>query len=144
LFHDTSGISSGDEITKRVLTAEDLKAKVVGSTLRGEYPNHVKWAEFYDPSGEIRGTDDEHGAYTIRYTLDGNKLCYDYPGNDNDWCATLSLQGDDVQFSRWRIGQLHAEYQADPATRIISRSRRGLRRVHAMRCARLTRDRSSP
>jgi hypothetical protein len=98
LFKDTSAISSGDAVAKHVLGAADLKAKVVGSTLRGEYPNHVKWSEFYDQSGEIRGKDDDQGTYTARYTLDGNKLCYDYPGNDADWCATISLQGDDVQF----------------------------------------------
>lgn len=56
VFKDTSPISSDDAIVRHVLGADDLKAKVVGNTLRGEYPNHVKWSEYYDPSGEIRGT----------------------------------------------------------------------------------------
>jgi hypothetical protein len=98
IFNETSAVSSGDPLLSHVLDVADVKAKIVGSTIRGEYPNHVKWEEYYDPSGRIRGKDEEHGAYSLPYTLDGNKLCYDYPGNDQDWCATFSLQGDDLQF----------------------------------------------
>lgn len=89
-------LPSDSAILAQRLSAADLKSRIVGNTMRGEYPNHVAWAEYYDPSGELRGRDARKGAYTARYALKGDQLCYDYEGSDDDWCAQVSDVGGEV------------------------------------------------
>lgn len=81
------------------MSGAELTARIVGSTVKGEYLNRAQWAEFYDESGEIRGRD-LSGAYTIRYRIEGDKICYDYPGSDQDWCGQLTESGGEVRFLR--------------------------------------------
>lgn len=54
--------------------------------------------EYYDPNGEIRGKDEEHGAYSAKYVLKANSICFDYQGSDDDWCAQVSMRGNRVDF----------------------------------------------
>jgi hypothetical protein len=79
------------------LTAEEIRSQIVGSTLTGQYASGEAWAEYYDPSGEIRGEDRTHGRYRAHYTLTLNFLCFDYDWNDvKDWCANLSKNGNRI------------------------------------------------
>lgn len=98
VYKATTALPSDDQILSKRLGAEELKRRIVGNTVRGEYPNGVKWSEYYDPSGAIRGKDATHGAYDARYTLKGDQICYDYPGNDDDWCGQVSDDGSQVYF----------------------------------------------
>lgn len=91
-------ISPDDEIMKNILDAEQLKAIAVGNTMQGEYTNAIKWVEFYDPNGEIRGKDDKQGPYKASYTLRGDQMCFDFPGTYDDWCAQISMRGNRVDF----------------------------------------------
>lgn len=92
------GTRASDEILAAILDADRLKQVLIGNTLQGEYPNSRKWYEFYDASGEIRGRDDDQGTYQARYTLDGDKICFDYAGTQDDWCGQVSLRGSRVDF----------------------------------------------
>jgi hypothetical protein len=98
VYNASTAVSSGDPVLAHLLGAEDLQRRIVGNTVRGEYPNGVVWSEYYDPSGEIRGKDATHGAYTARYTLKADQICYDYSGNDDDWCGQVSEDGSQVYF----------------------------------------------
>ena len=60
--------------------------------------NDQSWVEYYDPSGEIRGKDDEHGSYKARYELKGDQICFDYPGDDSDWCGQISMRGNRIDY----------------------------------------------
>ena len=91
-------LSPEDEIAKNILNAEQPKQIAVGNTMQGEYLNNMKWVEFYDPSGDIRGKDDKQGAYKASYTLKGDQICFDYPGTWDDWCAKISMRGNRVYF----------------------------------------------
>lgn len=98
VYKATKSLSSDDQILANRLGAEKLKSAIVGNTVQGEYPNGVKWAEFYDPNGEIRGHDATHGDYSARYTLKDDLICYDYSGSDDDWCAQVSDGGSQIYF----------------------------------------------
>jgi hypothetical protein len=82
-----------DDTRANILSEDKLKQSLVGNTLRGEYLNGLKWAEYLDPSGEIHGKDDIQGDYKARWTIVAGKMCFDY-ANFSDWCADISLQGD--------------------------------------------------
>lgn len=97
-FTVVSGKKADDEILAAILDADRLKQVVVGNTLQGEYPNGRKWYEHYDSSGEIRGRDDDQGSYQARYTLDGDRICFDYAGTNDDWCAQVSVRGNRADF----------------------------------------------
>lgn len=84
--------SPGEEIRAAILPAQELRQLVVGNTMEGEYLNGLKWAEYFDPSGEIRGKDDEQGAYKARWSIVGRELCFAY-ANYRNWCAEVSASG---------------------------------------------------
>lgn len=98
VFQMSVDISPDDEIMKNILDAERLKLIAIGNTMQGEYTNNIKWIEFYDPSGEIRGKDDKQGAYKASYTLKGDQMCFDFPGTVDDWCTQVSMRGNRVDF----------------------------------------------
>jgi hypothetical protein len=106
VFESSKKLSSNDEILAHRLPADELKRRVEGNTIRGEYPNGRKWVEFYDPKGEIRGKDDKKGSYSARYTFNGDKLCFDYPDNDGDWCAQVSEGSGQAYFIDASSGEL--------------------------------------
>jgi len=94
---DTAPATATDR--QAILTADQFKKLIVGNTMTGVYTNGVKWEEYYDPNGEIRGFDEKQGTYFGKYQLRaGNMVCYDYPGTQYDWCAKISLQGDSVNY----------------------------------------------
>jgi hypothetical protein len=94
----TEQIGDDHPIKQHLLDGAALKEKIVGNTTRGLYFNNLKWTEYYAPDGAIHGRDDAHGDYQASYKIDGDKLCYDYPGESSDWCARLSLTGDRLEF----------------------------------------------
>ena len=82
-----------------VLTGDDMQVRIVGNTMVGMYDGAGgEWREYFDPSGEIRGTDEEHGAYSARYEIRPNVMCFDYPWEGYDWCCAIGLQGDKLTF----------------------------------------------
>jgi hypothetical protein len=85
-------LPSSEEMRAAILSDDELRQLVVGNTLEGEYLNGLKWAEYFDRSGEIRGKDDEQGAYKAHWSIVGRELCFDYT-NYRDWCAELSAPG---------------------------------------------------
>lgn len=87
-----------EEILANILNAQQLKQMAVGNTMRGEYMNGQQWVEFYDPSGDIRGMDEEQGTYNASYSLKGDQICFDYPGTNDDWCAQISMRGNRVDY----------------------------------------------
>ena len=92
-------LKKDDAILANVLDADRLKALIVGNTMQGEYPNHIKWMEYYAPDGTLRGKADDIGAVSGRYEFKGNAICYYYPGHpDWDWCAHISIIGDTIRF----------------------------------------------
>lgn len=98
VYAPSTALSPTDDILKYVLDAERLKTLTIGNTMKGDYPNNETWIEYYDPNGEIRGRDDEHGSYTARYSFKGNSICFDYPGDDSDWCGEISMRGNSIDY----------------------------------------------
>lgn len=82
------------------LTGDAIKARFVGNTLRGTYPGGKAWAEFYDPSGEIRGHDDIDGSYRGHYTLGDSGICFDFDGTDQDFCGQVIDGAEGIRFTR--------------------------------------------
>lgn len=82
-----------------VLSEEELRAEIVGSTLNGVYANGISWIEWYNPNGEIRGFLGREN-YTGKWSIVGPVMCYDYTirGMPIGVCLTLSLDGDQINF----------------------------------------------
>src|SRR5262245_4220540 len=72
------------------LSSADMQAQIVGNTMVGYYENGEDWREYFDPSGEIHGEDEMHGLYTAKYWITENLMCFDYPWDGADWCASIS------------------------------------------------------
>jgi hypothetical protein len=71
----------------------------VGNTMVGAYDGAGgQWQEYYDPSGEIRGTDEEHGAYSASYEIRQDLMCFDYSWDNADWCGVIGIDGDNLTF----------------------------------------------
>jgi hypothetical protein len=81
-----------------LMSGADLEKQIVGNTMFGQYANGEDWREYFDPTGEIRGMDEKHGPYTARYEITHNFMCFDYPWEGTDWCASLSVSGDRITF----------------------------------------------
>jgi hypothetical protein len=75
------------------LTADALEATIVGHSLRGR-----DWIEYYDPDGTIRGKARLFGvrSYTAKWTIRGDRVCYDYDGAAFDTCSRLKTRGEQV------------------------------------------------
>jgi hypothetical protein len=84
-----------------VLSEEELRAEIVGSTINGVYPtlNGIPWIEWYNPNGEIHGFVGIQN-YTGKWSIVGPVLCYAYVmlGKPLGTCLTLSLDGDQINF----------------------------------------------
>lgn len=80
------------------MSEADIRAKIVGSTLAGQYANGDSWREYFDPSGEIRGKDTTSGVYSARYEVRENYLCFDYLEPNVDWCGAVSIDGREIVF----------------------------------------------
>jgi hypothetical protein len=83
-----------------VMSAEQLRARVVGNTMIGQDAAGQIWSEYFEPSGELRGNDGTHGVYPGRYTVTENFLCFDYLGDSLDWCGQIFAEADRVKFIR--------------------------------------------
>jgi hypothetical protein len=92
-------LSPEDDILANVLDAQRLKASIVGNTMQGEYPNQLKWKEYYLPDGTLRGKADQLGSFKGTYEFKGNSICYYYDGHsDWNWCAQISVDGNKIYF----------------------------------------------
>ncbi|MDQ7247914.1 hypothetical protein [Dongia sedimenti] len=82
------------------LTADAIKTRFVGNTLKGTYPEGKQWAEYYSPEGEIRGHDDIGGSYSGRFTFRGDEICFDFDDTDQDFCGPVSDGAEGIRFYR--------------------------------------------
>ena len=73
------------------LTGEEIFRYVVGNSLRGSTMNGNVYCEYFNPNGTIKGYDSTF--YTGGWSLDGNYLCFDYAGSQDDGCQTMRLAG---------------------------------------------------
>lgn len=73
------------------LTGANLRNAIEGQTLFGS-----KWAEFYESNGTIQGKASFLGSYTGQWTAYEDRICYDYPGENQDTCSKLTLSGDTI------------------------------------------------
>lgn len=86
-----SQIARADE--GQLLTGDELRTTLSGHTLRG-----TDWVEYYEPSGIIRGKARFFGvrSYVGRWSIQGNRVCYDYEGTSYDTCSQLRMRGEQV------------------------------------------------
>lgn len=65
---------------------------VVATTKAGSY------TEFYEPGGAIRRVDAD-GTTKGQWSQDGDKVCFDYPDDDDHACLGVSVQGSGGSFT---------------------------------------------
>lgn len=73
---------------------DEIKAAISGNTVQGSMMETGAYAEFYDPSGAIRGKE-----YAGTWTIEGDAMCFTYEGSEKS-CWQASIAGDQVQWLR--------------------------------------------
>ena len=89
------------EILDHVLTNDELKQRLVGNTITGQYDDGKVWAAYYAPDGWVHGFDENTGPSMGRYAFRNGIVCFDYGNKDYNYCRKVSLIGDQVNFV-WR------------------------------------------
>ena len=56
------------------------------------------YTEFYEPGGVIRRVDAD-GATRGQWSQDGDRVCFDYPDDDDHVCLRVAVQGDTGTFT---------------------------------------------
>lgn len=76
-------------------TASEIRALLIGNGARltGLGFNDTPWREEFEEGGIIRGTERIY-RYTGSRWFEGDMLCFDYRGTDNDGCWYLAIEGD--------------------------------------------------
>lgn len=89
----TTAGSSRSEGDAGFLAGAELQKILSGHTLRGS-----EWAEYYEPNGMIRGKARLFGtrSYGGRWSVQSDRVCYDYEGTSYDTCSRLRIQGTKV------------------------------------------------
>jgi hypothetical protein len=80
------------------LSGSQISTVISGNTLSGVDRKGASWIEYYDPSGQIRGLWKGNDKYSSTWKVDGDKFCGDYEGSDDDFCAPLSMNGDQIYY----------------------------------------------
>ena len=80
----------------KVLAEEELRKYFVGNTATGG-SGAKAWAEYYEPSGRIRGIQGET-PYLGSWTVSGHWMCFNYGVESSDTCHTISLKGDQATY----------------------------------------------
>jgi hypothetical protein len=81
-----------------LLSGAEMRKQIVGNTMVGKYDDGSPWKEYYLPTGEIRGTDKDHAAYTAQYEIREDLICFDYSWDNADWCGVIGIDGDNLTF----------------------------------------------
>jgi len=87
------GLTPAPGINKH-LTGEEIYHYIIGNSLSGTTVANNVYCEYFNPNGTIKGLDTLF--YTGRWSIDGNLLCFDYPGPDDDGCQSMHLAGSRV------------------------------------------------
>lgn len=94
----TAQLAADDPILQHVVTADRLDQVIRGNSLSGQRLNDARWTEYYAPTGMIYGEDERRGPYQISYTVNGDRICYESPGDFVEGCVRMILQGTNVRF----------------------------------------------
>lgn len=75
------------------LTGAEVSKALAGHTLRGS-----DWAEYYEPGGTIKGNTRLFGVriYSGSWTIQFDRVCYDFEGTSYDTCSQLRVQGSKI------------------------------------------------
>jgi hypothetical protein len=91
---------SASEVMHHLLSGAELRQRLVGNTITGEYDDGDTWAAYYAPDGWVHGFDAKTGLSMGKYAFQGDLVCYDYGRKDYNYCTQISLIGDQVNFVR--------------------------------------------
>ena len=79
----------------KALSGDEIKATLIGNTLSGVSKKGPRYEETYMADGSIRGLWAGKDKYSGKWYVQGDKLCLDYVGSDDeDGCTSASLNGD--------------------------------------------------
>jgi hypothetical protein len=73
-------------------TGEEIRAAIAGNTVQGNMDASGPYAEYYDPSGAIKGKD-----YVGQWSVEGDLMCFAYQDTPKE-CWNVDINGTQV---RW-------------------------------------------
>jgi hypothetical protein len=79
------------------LTGDSIKSRIIGNTIGGGMADNTRFTEYYAVDGEIRGADGAGKPYRGKWSVDGDRMCFQY-GEDRPGCFELRLTGTVVEF----------------------------------------------
>jgi hypothetical protein len=91
------------EVTAAALSGETLRGHVIGNTFSGYDDERIHWIVYFDVDQKVKAKAGDRplaGAWQIS----GDRLCVDFAGSLDDWCAVI--KGDDEAVDIYRDGKL--------------------------------------
>ncbi len=86
------------EGTSDFLTADEIRASIIGGTITGLTADGAMWSETYHADGAFSGTGVDGGILTGRWEIEDSFLCVLYDGDPVDSCWAIKLDGDKVRY----------------------------------------------
>jgi hypothetical protein len=90
---------SGDRIRRELSGNSIIEANFEGKI----------WAEYFDPSGALRGRTEDGRLFDGAWKIDGNTLCVDYNSIARDWCGEFA-EASDGSIDYYKDGKFRKNY----------------------------------
>lgn len=81
--------------TAEMADAQTIRDRVIGNTVTGTMSPDSAYTEFYAADGSIHGS-----SYEARWTIEDDKLCFDYDEAPQIDCYGVKIDGNSVEWHR--------------------------------------------
>ncbi len=93
---DTSTMSSENDASAKqggMADGQQIRDRIIGNTVAGTMSPDSTYTEFYAADGTIRGA-----SYTAKWTVDGDKMCFNYDEAPQADCYAVMIDGNAVEW----------------------------------------------
>lgn len=91
------------------VSGERIRSELIGNSLMMRNDSGQTWAEYYDPSGQVRGHNWRGKRFVGSWKITGDQICVDYTSIGSDWCAQFA-EGEDGTIHSFRDGKFLKSY----------------------------------
>jgi hypothetical protein len=96
-------------VNPEYVSGDRIRKALIGNSFVEENAEGKIWAEYYDPSGAVRGHNWRGKRFAGTWKIEGNKMCVDYTSIGNDWCGQFA-EGKGGAIESYKDGRLLRTY----------------------------------
>lgn len=86
-----------------------IRQELIGNSIVMKNDSGQTWAEYYDPSGGVRGHNWRGKRFVGTWNIDGDQICVDYTSIGSDWCGQFA-EDEDGAIHSFRNGRFQKTY----------------------------------